>query len=589
MPLLVALLVALVVDLGVSSCVSLPAQGPVRARTVEENGGGETLVDYTPAGPRADSGPLPLVDSFLTAMTATPLNTYVAREFLTEQSGKTWVPEQGTVAYGSQELVARPHGGVMVRLRDVVELDSQGTWRGDPTSGRGHDYDLHLVRQGGRWRISHPPNRLIIPRAHFDTQYAQYLLYFVDRSAQVMVPEPVYVPRGQQTSTLLLSALLKGPEPANASVERTFFPRGTSLDGISVPVSRGGTAEVPLSDQVLDASNGQLKGLSAQIAWTLGQVPGVQRLSVTVGGTPIDLPGPRSSVGVGDFSEFDPSLAYASTALFGVRDRRVVTLGSQESRVSGPYGALPLAPRSIAVDPLGQRIAGVSSDGTKVLVSDRDGVPGRAARLSDTVTVHPGGTDLLRPAYDLYGQLWLMDRTRSGARLSVVRGATARALRVPGLSDRQVSGFVLSRDGTRLVAEERRGGHDGLWVARVSRDAKGRVLSVGHARRLVVEGAPDRILDIAWRTPATLAVLVAPSAGTTQVLLAKVDGSSTSSQLSSESALFRGRAVRLVTSPSRGTPLLVSTASGRLFTLSGSGHWTVSSIRPGLQAPTFVG
>ena len=40
--------------------------------------------------------------------------------------------------------------------------------------------------------------------------------------------------------------------------------------------------------------------LFAQIAWTLGQLPGVQRVRVTVGGTPIDLPGSREDVGVDD-------------------------------------------------------------------------------------------------------------------------------------------------------------------------------------------------------------------------------------------------------------------------------------------------
>ena len=73
------------------------------------------------------------------------------------------------------------------------------------------------------------------------------------------------------------------------------MPRGTRLDGISVPVSRDNTAEVPLSDQVLDLDDDQLNLLFAQLAWTLGQIAGVERMRVTVDGTPVDLPVPAST------------------------------------------------------------------------------------------------------------------------------------------------------------------------------------------------------------------------------------------------------------------------------------------------------
>lgn len=584
------LLVALLLVVATSSCVSLPHEGPVRAKSVADNGEGETLVDYTPAGPRAGSSPVPLVDNWLTSMTATPLNTYVAREFLTAASSTRWVPERGTVVYGSQELVMRRGGVVMLRLRGVVELDDRGAWRGDPTAGRGHDYLLRVVRQDGEWRISNPPDRLLIPRAHLQSQYQQYLLYFLNTSAQILVPEPVYVPRGRQAPTLLVAGLLKGPERHLGGVEQTFLPPGTALDGISVPVSRNGTAEVPLSDEVLDAGNDELRLVFAQLAWTLSQVPGVRRLRITVSGTPIDLKGAQDEVSVTDFSDLDPSLAWASAALYGVRDRRVVTESSSgEEQTSGPFGVLPLAPRWIAVDPLAQHVAGVSADGRTVIVANRDGVAGRVATLAETRTVYEGGTDVLRPAYDLYGQLWVVDRTRVGARWSVVRSGVSRSLEAPGLTGATVSRFLLSRDGTRLVAEVTRGGKDLLYVARVRRDGAGRVLSVSRARRLVMEGAPDRIRDIAWRTPAALAVLAAPSGGTSEVLLVNVDGSSDAADLSSDAALFRGRAERLVTSPSAGAFLYLETSAGRLYVLSSRGQWKSSSVKPGLRAPTFVG
>jgi hypothetical protein len=586
--LVVALLVTL--DLALGGCVSLPRTGQVKARSVADGTAAETLVDFTPVGPQPGSRPPTLVDRWLQSMTATPPDTVVARRFLTRASGSRWRPERRTVVYGSRQLAVAPGGRATLRLRDVVELDDRGAWRGDPTGGRGLTYRLRLVREGGEWRISDPPDQLLIPRTHLDHQYQQSLLYFVDPTSQVLVPEPVYVPRGRRAPTLLVKALLTGPQAALADVERTFVPPGTALDGVTVPVSRTGTAEVPLTAQARDARGAQLELMFAQLAWTLGQVPGVVRMRVTVDGRPVDLPGSPAVVGIDDFSEVDPLVVWSSTDLYGVRDGRVVTSGSRaERRISGPFGALALGARSIAVDPLAQHVAEVSRDGSTVREADRDGVPGRAARRSDVRTVYRGGDRVLRPAYDLHGQLWVMDRTAVGAQLSVVRRRVSQRWSVPGVTGADVRRFVLSRDGTRLVAEVRRGGTDRLVMARVRRDLRGQVAGVTAARRIAVEGLPDRILDVAWRSPTELAVLVAPSAGTSEVLVAKVDGSSTAAELSTDAALFRGRAVGIVTSPAPETPLSIRTVRGRYYTLSGQGHWQASPVRRGLLAATYVG
>jgi hypothetical protein len=581
-----ALLVALLSALALTGCVSLPQDGPVHRVATQNAGEADALVDYTPGGPKAGSAPVPLVDNFFAAMTATPLNTFVAREFLASESSRSWVPERGTVVYGSRRLVSEPGGRVRVVLGDVVALDDRGTWLGDPTRGRGLSYDLRLVRDGGEWRITRPPNRLLIPRAHFDTEYQPYMLYFFEKSAQVLVPEPVYVPRGLQAPTMLVAGLLKGPARDLLGVERTFFPTSTSLDGISVPVSRDGTAEVPLSDAVLDVDDQQLNLLFAQTAWTLSQISGVERIRVTVDGTPVDLGGTRVDVRVGSWSEFDPAVAWASTTLFGIRDGRVVAVtNGKEGRVAGPFGALPLALRSIGVDLPGQHVAGVTSDGTRVLESAMNGTPGQ----SQVRTVY-AGTDVLRPVYDLYGHVWVLDRTVSGARLSVVRAGVPRVVPVPGLSGHVVVRMVLSRDGTRLVAQLRENSRDSLVVSRVERDARGRVRRVSPAKALPLpQQTPALIRGLAWRTPSSLAVLVSPSAGVSQLLAVKVDGSAAPEDVNTNAEVFREDALQLVTSPAVGSPLYIGTAGGQLFSLASTGRWTGTSIRPGLVAPVFVG
>ncbi len=235
---------------------------------------------------------------------------------------------------------------------------------------------------------------------------------------------------------------------------------------------------------------------------------------------------------------------------------------------------------------LGQRVAGVSADGHRVLEGNRDGVAGRRPTPRDVRTVF-SGTDVLQPAYDLYGQLWVVDRTASGARLSVVQRGAARPVTAPGLTGVDVRRFVLSRDGTRLVTQVRRGGHDELLVARVRRDAEGGVRGVDAPRSLAVTGGPDRIRDIGWRSPATVAVLSGPTATSSQVVAVKVDGSTSST--TTDPQIFGQRATRLVTSPDPATSLYLQTSSGRFYTLSRTGRWVPSDISRGLRAPTFVG
>jgi Lipoprotein LpqB beta-propeller domain/Sporulation and spore germination len=584
------LLLMLGLMLAVAGCVSLPESGPVKASPAENQADEQAPFDFNPGGPKHGATPVDIVSGFLTAMQATPLTTFVAREFLTAGSGGRWVPERGTVVYGIQTMT-ESKSGVVLRLGSTTQLDGRGEWLGDPTHGKGLRYNFKLVREKGQWRISNPPNRLVVPQSHFDTRFQQYFLYFFDKSAQVLVPEPVYLPSGPQAPTLLVAGLLRGPDQDLLGVERTFIPARTKLGDISVPVSHDGVADVPLSDDMLDLKEGDLNLAFAQLAWTLTQVPGIEKMRVTVDGSPVDLPGESSDVSVTGWSDVDPSVAWASQAMFGLRDGRVVTIAdSHEQRVAGVFGSFDFGLRSVAVDLSGEHLAGVADQGRTVLVATRSAPPKGRPSKSDATTVYSGGTHVLQPAWDLYGQLWLVDRTEAGAVLVVVRNGFATAVEAPGISGADVRAFVLSRDGTRLVAEVHGPHQDRLVIARVQREHSGRVRRVSGARSLPFDGLTiPEIRDLAWRTPGSVAVLAAPTPGTSQVLVIKVDGSSALGDTATDPELFREHAVSLVTSPSPGAPLDVGLVSGRLFELAGNGRWVATSIKPGLRSPTFVG
>jgi hypothetical protein len=569
-----------------SGCMGLPDSGPVRTEPADSQLEDEAPVDFTPDGPRPGAAPVEIVRGFLVAMQATPLNTSVARQYLTAEGNSGWVPESGTVVYADE---ARSAEGDDVRLRldDTVSLDGRGSWLG---RGGDRSYRLHLVREKGQWRISDPPNRLIIPLSHFESRFNQYFLYFFDKSGEVLVPEPVYVPTGAQAPTSLVEGLLLGPGRDLLGVERTFFPARTRLDDISVPLSQDGTAEVPLSDEVLDLDDEQLSLVFAQLAWTLSQLPGVDRQRVTDDGSPLDLPGQGEDSDVADWSEFSPSVAWASQSLFGVREGRIVTLvAGEERRISGPLGSLDLGIDEIAVDLPAEQVAATTDDGT-ILVAPRSRLPGTEPDPADARTVFVGGTDLLRPVWDLYGQLWVLVRTRRGAELSVIREGSTDLLDVPGVSGEDVRSFVMSRDGTRIAFEVARNGRERLLLARVERTQSGRVRRVTEAVRIPLSGlGVPRIRDIAWRSPGSVAILAAPTRETSQVVIAKVDGSSSLAESTTDAEVFRGKAGRLVTSPVLGAPLYIRTAGGQMFALAANGRWVGAGLEPGLRSPTFVG
>jgi hypothetical protein len=357
-----------------------------------------------------------------------------------------------------------------------------------------------------------------------------------------------------------------------------------------VPVSRDGTAEVPLSDEMLDLPKTRLRPAIAQLAWTLRQVPGIDRLRVTVNGSPVELPGSGTVQSIDAWGRYDPAVRWASEELFGIREGRVVTLvGGEERRISGLFGSTGYGLRSIAVNLSAGKVAGVTGSGSRVVVAPRARALGETPGPS-SASVAYSGADVLRPAWDLYGQLWVVDRRRSGAALSVVRSGEATRVDVPGITGRDVRAFVLSRDGTRFVAVVAGRGGDRLMTARVRRDATGRVRRMARAERLPVGALRvDDIRDVDWRTPGTVALLTGQTTGPSQVVIARIDGSSALGDLAANADLLREDAARVITSPAPGAPLYVGTSKGALFELSTDGRWTGTGIRDGLLSPTFVG
>ena len=569
-------------------CSALPESGPVHPDSSAKAVQPDDAPLFSAPGPGHGDTPVQIANGFLTAMTANPVTTSVARSFLTRSAQSSWSPNHATIVYQASTTDDAGAGDVRVRLSDPQRLDSRGGWLG-AAGPRDSRIRLRMLREHGEWRIANPPDAVLIPEYFLERSFRPFNLYFFDQTERVLVPDRVYVPRGDQTSSTLVRALLSGPGADVAPVTRTEFPPQTQLD-LSVPVSPDGIAEVPFSDQLLKLPPQKLTRAVAQLAWTLRQVPGVTRLRMTVGGAPVPLPDGRRDFSVQEGDAFAPTIQGADDQLYGLRKGRVVAdRDGVEQRVVGPLGRPGFALRSIGVRLDGKAVAAVAKDGGTVFVGPTPATV--AGKPQDTrVPRVYDGSNVLRPAYDMFGGLWLVDRTAAGSRVVHIVGRRRATVDIPGISGRRVTAFVLSRDGTRLVAVvDGAGKGDRLVTADLLRSADGSFSRASAASE--IEGVPSDIgdlRDVAWRSPNDLAVLGRPSRGRSEVAFVTLDGSP-GNPTTVPPDTWPGDATGLVGSPDSSLPLYLVTAGPELQQLDATSRWRSSDVAKGLFAPTYVG
>lgn len=543
----------LVSGLLLTGCVSMPDRGKVTNVDDTSAVRAGNPADINPAPPQAGESATDIVVHFLDAMAASPIDTSVARQFLTADAAASWDPEREIIAYAEKSV---PFGSspLSVRLVDAVHLDSRGVWQGElPREER--TLRFPVTTEDGEWRISSAPNALVVSKSWFEQRFQRMELYFFDPTGRVLIPEQVFLPRGDQQLTALVRGLLQGPPEGLAGVERSFVPAEASA-GLSVPVSGNGVATIPLEGESARLTPEATPLLLAQLAWTLRQVPGLRAFRVSLNGDELTVPGKGGRFGLELGAEYDPTGLQSSTQPFGLRDGLLATGPVEDMRpVDGPFGTQPYGLRSIAVSPVGTRVAGVSGDGRALLVGS----------LHDTGTglrrPMSRAADLLTPSWDLSGRLWLLDRRPGGALVSVAIGRRApQVVVVPGVTGERVRAFQVSRDGSRFVAVVERRGGDVLLVSRIAISAKG-ALSCTPARVIPwPTGTPVRVRDLGWRSPTSVRVLSALTEELSEVTTVSLDGSPGGEP----SVAVPGRLQWLVGSPAENETLYVTSARGIL-------------------------
>jgi hypothetical protein len=555
-------LIGLALVVLLSGCASIPTTGPIQTLDQPDQRTQAAPFDFTPAGPAPGATPAEVVQGFMTAQLATPVTSFVAREFLTSDSASAWTPDAETLVFDSSDLLMSGTKAV-ITLSNPIVLDKQGRWMGPASNDT---VVLHLQQEKGEWRIASPPNVLLIPRSHFDQRFQRYSLFFFDRTGQYMVSEPVYLPWGVQAPTRLVSALLLGPPSDLSSVERTYLPRGTQVD-FSVPVDSSGVAVVPLTTSATGLSGQDQQRAVAQVATTLGQLANVSRVQLTVGGQPLDYPGMANGVAVGSGAAYDPNLAWTAHDIYGLEGKSVVSL-TDTTQSAGSFPDFPDATsgRTLAVAPNGQRAAVVVENEVYTASSGAD-----AARASYQ------GIDIAPPHYDLYGNLWIYDRG-APARVRVLQpdgNTVSFPLQLPpGFVPRSTA---LSNDGTRWLVT----GEGGIVTFRVRRSSNDG-LPLGLTSERVIDSGSN-ISSVAF-VSSTRMIAVRNLPGVSDMPFLQFDGSPDGA-----SPLDAPReGLRVFAVPSD-PPVIYASVGRRLITASTSIAW-VSVVTDGnLEYPTLAG
>lgn len=538
---------ALLVAALLSGCVvSLPDSGPVVDADLsgEQDADRASTIDAPP--PQPGESRLEIVNGFLEAMMAWPISTSVAKEYLTDDAAEEWDPES-TVVYSDLGKPREDVGTVRIRMRDAAQLDESGGWESRLTPDRSV-LRFQVTIEDGEFRIIDPPDSLAVSSSWFKDRYRQASLYFFDPTAQVLVPEPVFVPVGRTFATSLVSALLAGPPRRLRDIVTTYVPPHLTV-GLSVPVDDG-VATLDLGGDAPEIRSDQALRLLAQLAATLRQEPSISALRVSIGGKELDVSGGTSLYDVESADAFDPSDTASTGVLYGLRRGRLVVGDVGDLRpVDGPFGWTPHDLSSFAVSPRGDRVAAVTADRREVLTA-----PLRALRRDAGIEVLTTGDNLARPTWDASGRLWLLDRTATGARVVVVsHGAQVREIAIPQVSGEKVRRILVSRDGTRLVAlvDGRRG--ERLVAVRVVLDNRGRVDQVIEPTVIWSTRALHAV-DVAWTGVAELAVLTPARPGALfGVETVSVDGATVG--VGTLSTMVPGRILGLASEPYADSPV----------------------------------
>lgn len=500
-----------------AGCATVPTTGPVR----EHESRGQQIesgVRVAPVPPAVDSSPMLIVEGFLHAMGTDQSGFGIARQYLTPAASAAWRPESGTQIYADgyqpRETDTSTEDRPVITLETVLtgKIDRLGEYN---EAGGGHREDFGLVRSDGQWRISRPPDGLLISRYHFQNNYVGLDLHFMDATGSVLVPDPRYIALNALTPQLLVTAQLAGPRDWLAPVVRRQPWAAQLVEGIEllpqgVVILQLGSAATGLSDEQRDI-------LMAEFTTTLTALPLVTAVQFRVDATLLARPGTNAvTLTAADFTDLTPA-GQPGGELIVVQDNEVYPVPAREPWVPGDRIAVGLtSPGTVAARADLAEIATVNPEGTRLAVSSD----------ADRETVLWEDEQLLRPDYSRLNELWTIGHAADAAGFVVLGAEDRQPIPVtvaPDFPADAVRAFRISPDGTRIALVLDGPQVDGVTVeqvgiARIARTDDG--ISLEAFRPVTVSPpaeAARSIVDVGWPSSTELLVLVRHRVGASVV------------------------------------------------------------------------
>lgn len=498
------LLVLPVLAVLLSSCLTVPTSGPVQAGHAPSQAPSGP-VEIEPEPPVRDAPAALVVEGFLHAMANYRTDYAVAREYLAEDVRESWRPDQAVLVYGEGSPVGSG-SSVVLEAPLVGVVGADGSY-----SQQDRDYRIDFQMEldaDGQWRIGHPPEGLLVSQYLFERFYDGLNVYFFDPDFAGVVPDPIYVPRGNQSATTLVNALLDGPTRWLAPAVVSAVPEQAEL-GLSIPISPEGVAEVSLDETVDQLTAEQRNRMAAQVVWTLRQLEEITAIRFLSAGSPYVVPGQRDdgTVGIGAYDYLsplagsgDPQLLVAEgEGISRVRDGLAAT--PELVPVEGPLGDLgePVAAMAVAPSP-DQELAVVSADRRRLLVADS--LPG--ATVEEPLVDAEG---LLTPQYTRLHDLWVLQSGADGTRVHVVDEGGPHEVDAPALAGKEVVSFRISPDGTRMAVAHRVDGRVELAMALVRRGDQPSVTSLRSIPLVSATGRLSLVDAVSWSDDTSLLLL----------------------------------------------------------------------------------
>jgi hypothetical protein len=560
----------------VGGCSGLTAEGPVQpGLEVGAEQAPSANLRYVFPGPGAGDDPEDIVSGFLRAGAASDGLYDNARKFLTITVSESWNPDATLVLLTDDTpptvtVLDPTHVRVTATPSGTVAADGRYT---PAAPGAEVSATFTLTDASDEWRISELPEGFgrWIQRGDVTRLVQPFDLTYISTSERATVPDVRWFPLDKLATRLARAQL--DPVPAYLQgAATTAVPQGARLLGDAVSVDRG-LATVNLVGPRIEPEETARQDLWAQFVTTLNQDLSVNRVVLTVNGTPVDLlglEGPASSLADIRWPA-RPSPELAQPVVRRGPDVSVFdpTGAAVESPAPAPaptYPQIPVGYTHLALSVDGAELAAVDPGGeglSRWRGGTRYEVPGFASRLGS-------------PSYDRRGYLWVGGVGDGPDRLWTIavsadaadpEASAAVAVRADWLADRRVVESRAAADGDRvaILSTDLEGDGARLDLAGVVRGSDGR---------------PERLAD-----PMLLSPTVTSATGLTWVDstdLATIAG--LGSEDPAPTIIGVGREVRQLTPVDRAAALAttggernlyVVTSDGRLLA-RGSPGWTDS-------------